>query len=426
MNKIKIDLTNCFGIGKLIHEFNFAKSNTFLIYAPNGTMKTSFAYTFDLISKNNTDKICDRVYSARQSEAKVLIDENEINSDSVLVVNAEDTSFDASSKISTFLASKALKKRYDEIYEDLNDRKGEFIKKLKTISQSTDCESEFISTFSESVNISFFETLLINLEFLHEKFEKLTFRYNDIFDKKGNVEKFLNKNKSTLNQYVADYKNIISKSKFFKQTGESSFGTYQANEIINSTADNAFFKAGHKFVLEDGTEIDDYEKLRQVVQEEIQNILKDEKLQKAFDKLDKGIGANVELRSFKRIIEKDNLLLVRLEDFQKFKKEVWLNYLSEIKSDAEELSNYYKEQKKELEVIIKEAKKEFDLWNKIIETFNDRFYVPFKVILVNQEDIVLKQDTANLEFEYSDGTDGPVRQNRDSLLSVLSKGEQRA
>jgi len=426
MDKIKIDLTNCFGIGKLSHEFDFTKSNTFLIYAPNGTMKTSFAHTFDFISKKNADKICDRVYSSRSSEAIVLVDGNEIDPEKILVINAEDTSFDASSKISSFLASKELKKRYDEIYIDLNERKAEFIKKLKVISQSTDCEAEFVNTFSEGANISFFELLLVHFELLKENFEKVTFRYNDIFDKKGNVEKFLAKNKTTLNQYVADYKSIISKSKFFKQTGENSFGTYQANEIINSTADNAYFKAGHKFVLDDGTEIDDYEKLKQVVQEEIQNILKDEKLQKVFDKLDKGIGANVELRAFKRIIDRDNLLLIRLEDYHRFKKEVWLSYLSEIKFEAEELSNYYKEQKKGLEAVIKEAKKEFDQWNKIIKTFNDRFYVPFKVLLVNQEDIVLKQETANLEFEYSDGDESPVRQNRDNLLSVLSKGEQRA
>ena len=45
METIKIDWENCFGIGKLNHEFNFntQNSNSFMIYAPNGTMKTSFA-----------------------------------------------------------------------------------------------------------------------------------------------------------------------------------------------------------------------------------------------------------------------------------------------------------------------------------------------------------------------------------------------
>ena len=47
MDTLKIDFENCFGIGKFNHEFDFKKSKTFLIYAPNGMMKTSFAKTFD-------------------------------------------------------------------------------------------------------------------------------------------------------------------------------------------------------------------------------------------------------------------------------------------------------------------------------------------------------------------------------------------
>lgn len=53
MNTLKIDLENCFGIGKLCHTFDFSRNSISLIYAPNGTMKTSFAKTFDVISKND-------------------------------------------------------------------------------------------------------------------------------------------------------------------------------------------------------------------------------------------------------------------------------------------------------------------------------------------------------------------------------------
>ncbi len=38
-----------------------------------------------------------------------------------------------------------------------------------------------------------------------------------------------------------------------------------------------------------------------------------------------------------------------LKEYEKFKQDVWLNYLSEIKTEAEELSIYYKEIKKELQ-----------------------------------------------------------------------------
>lgn len=427
MNKLKVDLENCFGIGKLNYEFDFTKSKTYLIYSPNGTMKTSFAKTFDLISKDDSrNQPCDRIYKSRISKFDVISDESAINPNNILVINAEDNNFDASSKISTFLASKDLKNRYDEIYLELNRLKVEFIKKLKVISKSTDCEIEFVNTFSENTDTSFFETLLNQIDNLKNTFSKFQFRYNDIFDKKGNVKKFLAKNQMILDQYVNSYKSIISKSNFFKESIDNTFGTYQVNLIIKSIEDNSFFEAGHKFVLEDGTEVENSDELKKIVQEEIQSILNDEKLKLAFEKVDKAIGANVELRAFKNVIEKDKLILVNLKDYEKFKKEVWINYFSEIKQDALELTEHYKKHKKELEKIISKSKKEFALWSKIIKTFNTRFHVPFEVIIVNQEDIILKQETANLEFDYSDRNDDPVRQNRDSLLKVLSKGEQRA
>ena len=55
-----------------------------------------------------------------------------------------------------------------------------------------------------------------------------------------------------------------------------------------------------------------------------------------------------------------------------------------------ELSKIYESKKAELEKIITEAKNEFEIWKEIIKTFNERFYVPFEIKIVNQEDVVLK------------------------------------
>lgn len=428
MKTIRLDWENCFGIGKLNHEFKFdaANSNSFMIYAPNGTMKTSFARAFDLVSKNEANnKPCDRVHIKKTSKFDIFSDGAEIIPENILVINAEDNGFDAAHKISSFLASKDLKKKYDEIYTELEERRKDFLKKLKSVSQSSDCETELIDSFSDQSKNTFFEVLLDTSENLKESFEKYDFRYNDIFDKKDNVKKFLDKNKNLLNQYVSDYQNLLSKSKFFKQS-DNPFGTAQANEILKSIEDNSFFEAGHKFVLEDGTEITDSATLRQIVKEEMNKILTDEKLVQAFEKFDKAIGANLELRTFKKVIEKDNSLLVELSDYNGFQKKIWINYLSEIRSDSEILAKYYEKQRIELEKIIAEAKTEIELWKKIIKTFNSRFYVPFEVILVNQDDILLKEETANLEFDYIDKNENPVRQNKEKLLKILSKGEQRA
>lgn len=173
-------------------------------------------------------------------------------------------------------------------------------------------------------------------------------------------------------------------------------------------------------------EIASSEQLKILVDEEITSIVNDTKLKEAFDKVDKAIGANTELRAFKKVIEDNNLLLIELEYYEEFKKKVWLSYISELKADAKSISEFYKTKKKDLESIIKEAKKDLEIWKKIISTFNSRFYVPFNVLLTNQEDIILKQDTPNLTFQYHDEEDEPVSQNKDNLLKILSKGEQRA
>lgn len=428
MNLIEIKLENCFGIGKLDHKFNFGQLNTnsFLVYAPNGTMKTSFAKTLDLIAKNDGKSLpCDRVYENRSTNHSILADGNAIAIGSILVVNAEDNSYDSSTKLSSFIASKELKKKYDEIYTELDNQKNEYLKKLKQVSLSTDCETEFVNTYSQSSKDTFFELISTISKVLVSKPDSYNFRYNDIFDKKGNIKKFLEKNQQLLSQYVSKYDELLKKSKFFKSS-DNSFGTYQANELLKSTEDNSYFDAGHKFTLSDSEEIKSADELKQLLQKEITTIVNDEKLKKSFDQVDKSIGANAELRAFKNAIEKDNLLLVELEKYEDFRKKIWLNYISSLSKETTELATIYESKKAELEKIINEAKKEFDIWKDIIKTFNERFYVPFEIKIVNQEDVVLKEETANLEFDYKDPNETPVRKDKNSLLAILSKGEQRA
>jgi hypothetical protein len=46
MNRVTIDLVNCYGIKKLKKQFDFSQDRVFAIYAPNGAMKSSLAQTF--------------------------------------------------------------------------------------------------------------------------------------------------------------------------------------------------------------------------------------------------------------------------------------------------------------------------------------------------------------------------------------------
>ena len=451
MDKLNVTLENCFGIGKLKHEFNFSdnnnksnecNNNAYMIYASNGTMKSSFAKTFELYGKKrkdgeNKEKICDRVYTKRKPTYLIKVDDNkDIQPDTIFVVNAEDNR-DSTAKISSFIANKELKEQYDEIMAYLDEEKKGILKQLKKIAISTDCEEEFVIAFKENDKDDFFTCIQKIVNQLEETPYDFTFKYNDVFDKKGKVKEFVEKHKTLLQNYCEIYNKLLSNSCFFKNNSNGkSFGTYQAGQIQKAVGDDTFFDAGHKFVLRkngqnDNTKIEKSKDLVDLINKEKDKIFKDKELKDAFDKIDKSISANEELRNFKDVLEKNReLLLNKLQNYDNFEKEVLISYFSKLKKDIEKLNSSYQTKKEELQKIIEEAKKQTDTWKEIVDTFNARFYVPFSVKIKNQDDIILKDKAVpNIYFEYNDdGIQGNsvYEENKDKLLKILSKGEQRA
>jgi len=426
MKKLTLKFENCYGIKKLEKEFDFSSKKVFAIYAPNGTMKTSFAKSFKDLSKDEKPK--DLVFKERETVCVVQDDsEKDIKSEEIFVIEPYNKNNFNTDKISTLVVKKELKERYDKIYKNLEIEKNDFIKKLKRVSQSTDCESEFIATFSENEKDTFFD-LLLNKVFpdVDKKQQKYDFKYNDVFDKKGSVKTFLDKNSAVLDLYIENYESIISKSKFFKKS-ENTFGTYQASEILKSINDGSFFEAGHCLELNDNAKIDSAESLKAVIENEINGIVNDEKLRKTFDKIDKAISANVELRAFKNVIEKNNLLLVELKEYDIFKKKVWLSYFQELKEDVSILLDSYNAKKDQLEKIVSEAIDTRTDWENAVGTFNLRFKdLPFKLKIQNKEDVILKTKAPAIKFIFLNPRGKDVEIERDELLEILSQGEKRA
>ncbi len=424
MAKITINLENCYGICKLENiEFNFSGSRAYAIYAPNGVMKTSFARVFKDLSNGVDSK--DLVFPERVT-IRSIKDENsdDITAKEVFVIEPYNEQFN-SDKLSTLLVTSLLKKEYDAIYHDLEIEKNSFIKKLKAISKSSDCEAEFISTFTSAEDDNFFELLSQLMTKLNGKLTQYDFRYNDIFDTKGNVKAFLAKHQDSLDQYIQSYEALISKSKLFKKSNNT-FGTYQASEILKSISNNSFFDAGHSLGLADNTQIHSASDFKTLLQAEIDKVVSNDELKKLFDKVDKAIGSNVELRAFKVVIEKDNLLLIALKDYDVFKKNVWLGYLDQLKAEVEVLVKFYLERKAQLEDIITRAKSEETEWERSINEFNTRFKgLPFSLSMKNKVDVMLKTNIPSVEFVFHDrGEERSI--DRSKLFTILSQGERRA
>lgn len=424
MQKLKIHFENCYGIKKLDYEFDFSSKTIYSIYAPNGTMKTSFAKTMHDFSEEKDSK--DLVFPERLP-IRTIQDENDADllSGKVFVIEPYNSDY-SSDKLSTLVVKKELKDRYDAIYKDLETAQKDFIKKLKTVSQSTDCELEFIETFKENPKDTFFDLIVkIYPKLDSDATIDYKFKYNDIFDKKGNVKKFLEKNIDSLDEYIKQYESLLTKSTFFKKSANT-FGTYQANEIINSVKDNSFFDAGHSIELNDSTKISSVDEFEKLVDDEIQKILNDAKLKKAFEKIDKAIGTNAELRSFKIALEKNNSLLIELKNYDAFKQKVWLAYFSNLYHDVGNLCDLYNARKEELEIIIQAAVDTKTDWEKATKEFNERFRgIPFSLEIENQDDVILKTSAPSLKFVFTDSGD-EKHIEKDELLKVLSQGEKRA
>ncbi len=68
MNKLNVDLENCYGIKKLAKQFDFSKQKAYAIYAPNGAMKSSLAKTFKDIAEGeaSSDRIFPGAFAAEK------------------------------------------------------------------------------------------------------------------------------------------------------------------------------------------------------------------------------------------------------------------------------------------------------------------------------------------------------------------------
>lgn len=85
MDRVNVDLRNCYGIQALKYDFKFADGPAYALYAPNGAMKSSLAQTFQDVATGK--KSMDRLFPHRET-IRHITDKNgdELGAEKVLVV----------------------------------------------------------------------------------------------------------------------------------------------------------------------------------------------------------------------------------------------------------------------------------------------------------------------------------------------------
>ena len=431
MKKLYIDLEHCYGINKLQADFDFeTNGNVFTVYAPNGVMKTSLANTFRDVSKGTAST--DRIWSSKETK-RIIRDENgdEPGRASIFVIEPYNEGYQ-SDRISTLLVNDALKKRYEEIHKEIDEKAETLTKELKALTGlKKEIREQFSNSFTHDPN-EFYQALGRVQKEVEDGAETLLgdIVYADIFNPR--VEAVLKDPEfiSKIQEYIQKYDELVSRSTFFRK---GVFTHNNAADIAKNLKTNGFFKADHSVFLRINgkkTEVNSLKELEAAIQAEKDLILTDESLKSSFEAIDKKLQKNVDLKKFRTCLEENQVVLGELGNLAQLRQKLWIEYLIRSKNSYQELLSSYNEGRDEISEIIKKAKNERTKWADVISIFNERFSVPFVVRIDNQDDVILKSDAPSICFDFLEDPDDqrsatvPIEET--DLKRVLSNGESRA
>jgi len=426
MKSLQIDLENCYGIKKLAVTLDFSKANAIAVYAPNGSMKTSLAQTFQDIATGVASK--DRIFPSRPNKRAVKDESNaDLPKDGVLVVRPYDEVMGHTAKTSTLLVNPTLRKEYETLHAEIDVAKDALIKALREQSKSKrDIEKELSAAFTANADKFYVALNRIKDEVADRPDAPLKdVAYDLLFDEK--VLGFLETKdfKTAIDSYIKKYNELLAASTYFKK---GVFNYYNAAQIAKQLADNGFFAAKHSINLNAGEkkEITTPKELEDLIAKEKETITSDKDLRKKYAELEKLIQKNVTVREFEAYLLDHEELLTKFANMADFRQEVWKAYIESNYSLYKALLDKYQSAETRRKEIEEQAKKERTQWEEVIDIFNDRFFVPFKLEVSNRVGVVLGQEEMlNLGFVFNDGAE-QAQVDRASLLQALSTGEKKA
>ena len=419
MNKLNIELTNCFGIDSLNHEFDFGIGNTFSIYARNGLMKTSFAKTFQLIQQGKKENISDAIFGEPGS-AIVQIDGQDIEKKQVFVVKSYESSYE--SDISSLLIKGDIQTQLKDVFKvrtkllkALEKDSGLKIKRTSLGKTVYELEPTIVKDFD--FNEKDILSNLMELASYEPEIECSDIPYSVIFD-----DTVLKKIKDTkfqegIRDFITSSDEIYSS---FEYLEKGNLTLPKLKDLKKSLVKDAFFVKQNKVILSGQDAITNSEALEQHISN-IETKIQQTPAYKAIENLlndSKGIV-------LKDIIETNPEIIgfLALDKLQTLKKCLWGSYIRHNSILFEELCDKYNDFSEAIDAL------EIDdtPWKKALDIFNQRFTVPFMMNVVNLKGAIIGESVPQVEFSFKKGdTVKTIDRSKLEKLDTLSQGEKRA
>lgn len=420
MKELKLDLEYCHGINKFNYTFNF--NSDYLIYAPNGSMKTSFSKTLREY-KEGIDS-SDVYFPKRTSIRNIKIeDDSQLDTNSLVVIDSDDYEI-ANDKMTSLLVNPSLKKEYDQVYSSLEKSYKDINKKIKSLS-GVELQTSLFDL--KTSNLNDIQTDYLNPDNANEKFKDI--KYNKLFtddnlkilEQKDVVE--------SVDNYIKTCNDMIENNDIFVK---DVFELYNLKAVIKNLDSNNYFKPGHllKFrSIKDKEKFYDYDEktIKDLVTNLEEQLNKDEKIRKANEVL----TGKIKSQELNTLLSKNQWIIPMIKDLNTLKREYWHYILStnDIKIAIEDYINNYNANKETIKEIINKTNdlENYKKWNNAINGFNNKFInMPFELEINNISDIILKNSTCSLNYKFKDKYDINDNVDKSLLKDNLSKGERKA
>ena len=413
--KLNIKLKNCYGIQSLEQDFDFSKCKTFVIYASNGVMKTSFARTFCRLQQKLEPR--DELHGLK-SEHDIKFGNDAITNDDIFVIKPYLPKYEYEN-MSTLLVDEKRKKEYDETSASISSSKKSLTLALNRASgiKQDEIEKTILSDF-EDTNGNFFEFLG---KIVITDSDCVDIKYSTIFNEKV-LDLLKDKTvASNIKHYVKQYNELLDDSPYF---GRGAFTPSKADNDLSTLTKESFFKSKHKVQLHSETELLGEVELKNKFDEAKKSIMQNAELKKIQELITK----EAKVKELQTLLEKEPDIINELSDLNSFKKKLWMSYFKKNEQILSELLKKYQENKQKLSEIEDAALGQSRMWDEVVKIFKQRFKVPFELEIANKKSAILGKENPNIAFKFKDENGNYKALNKDKLedIDILSQGERRA
>lgn len=432
MEELRLQLENCYGIQKLDEHIDYSNNNVAIIYAPNGTMKSSLAKTFEALRDGKP--VEEKVFGYASS-CNITDEQNvPISDEKIIVINPfDENAFEGQGLL---MANDTLRRKYLSIHKSIEEKKEHLYTQIKEkIGYSTRSSFDVKNTMLKDWSLSSKEEYNCLLEIkglLHNPTMSCSLNeneldYNSLFNDKVYTMIKTGKTSELIEEYEAKYRELVDKSLYMQQ-GIIDHNNY--GNISSSLNSNGFFAANNEVVLKakDGSAsitVKEQKELDDLIKKEKEQVLNTKEIKDLFEKINKAISKNKDTQAFNLFLQTHQEIISEYKDVDQFKKKVWIRAFLCFENLLNELLDEYDKALLDLKELREEAKKETTDWKKALDLFVERFYVPFTIEPSNQEDVILSMELPSFKYIFSDSR-GKKEITKDSLLNILSTGERRA